>query len=154
LDDVTTMRLFRIPAVVPALLLAAAVSAVAGPKRHWQTGTLVDAGRKHDLAIGGAASRTRPPFPPGGVVPTTNGVPEVGTYVFETAEVRLELEAMVPATGSDFEHEITVGQPVTFALEKNTVYVKLANGREHRLRVIRKSPSSREGPAHAGPVRS
>ena len=138
------MRLFRIPAVVPALLLIAAVSAVAGPKRHWQTGTLVDAGRKHDLAIGGAASRTRPPFPPGGVVPISNGVPEVGTYVIETAELRLELEAMVPAKGSEFEHEVTVGQPVTFALEKNTVYVKLANGREHRLRVVKESPKKED----------
>lgn len=114
----------------------------AGPKRHWQTGMLVDAGRKHNNAIGGAASETRPPMNPG-IVPTPHGTPEVGTYVIETADLRLELEAMVPVALSDFERQVTVGQPVTFALEKNTVYVKLAKGREHRLRVVRKSPKKK-----------
>ena len=139
------MRLFRIPAVVQALLLLAAVSAVAGPKRHWQTGTLVDAGRRHNNAIGAAASETRRPANPGGYVPTPHGTPEVGTYVIETAELRLELEAMVPANGSELERQITVGQPVTFALESNSVYVKLDNnGREQRLRVVRKSPKKQD----------
>ena len=64
--------------------------------------------------------------------------------MIETAELRLELEAMVPAKGSEFEHEVIVGQPVTFALEKNTVYVKLANGREHRLRVVKESPKKED----------
>jgi hypothetical protein len=138
------MRLLRVPTVVPALLLIAAVSTDAGPKRHWQTGTLVDAGRKHDNAIGGAASQTRRPVNPGGIVPTFNGVPEVGTYVIETAELRLELEAMVPANGSELERQITVGQPVTFALETSSVYVKLENGREQRLRLVRKSPRTKD----------
>jgi hypothetical protein len=137
------MRLFRLPTIVSALLLVAAVSTVAGPKRHWQTGTLADAGRKHDNAIGGAASQTRRPANPGAIVPTFNGVPEVGTYVIETPELRLELEALVPANGSELERQITVGQPVTFALEANAVYVKLANDREQRLRVVRKSPAKK-----------
>jgi hypothetical protein len=114
----------------------------AGPKRHWQTGTLVDAGRKHNNAVGGAATETRRPMDPR-VVPTPRGTPEVGTYVIETTDLRLQLEAMVPVAGSDFEHQIAVGQPVTFALEKNTVYVKLAGGHEHRLRVIRKSAKNK-----------
>ena len=114
----------------------------AGPKRQWQTGTLVDAGRKHNNAVGGAASEARRPMNPG-IVPTPRGTPEVGTYVIETAELRLELEAMVPVALSDFEREIAVGQSVTFALEKNTVFVKLAKGREHRLRVVRKSPKKK-----------
>src|SRR4029078_10469169 len=100
------MRLFRIPAVVPALLLIAAVSAVAGAKRHWQTRTPVDPGREHALAIGGAASRTRPPFPPGGVVPISNGVPEVGTYVIETAELPLQLEDVGAAAVSGLRQKI------------------------------------------------
>ena len=130
------MRVSNVVIIVAALT---SFAAAAGPRRQWQSGTLVDAGRKHDIAIGGAASETRRPANPGGVVPTFHGVPEVGTYVIETAELRLELEAMVPAKGSDFEQEITVGQPITFALEKNSVYVKLANGREQRLRLVKKS---------------
>jgi hypothetical protein len=132
------MRSYRLPIALAIAMSLVPAAAPAGPKRQWQTGTLVDAGRKHDIAIGGAASQTRRPANPGGTVPTFNGIPEVGTYVIETVELRLELEAMVPAKGSEFEREITVGQPVTFAIEKNEVYVKLANGREHRLRVVRK----------------
>ena len=130
----------RLSIVLLVAMSLVAAAAFSGPKRHWQTGTLVDAGRKHDNAIGGAAMPTRPPFPPGGVVPPLSGASEVGIYVIETAELRLELEAMVLAKGSEFEHDFIVGQPVTFAREKNSVYVKLANGREQRLRLVKESP--------------
>ena len=39
--------------------------------------------------------------------------------------------------------DAVVGQPVTFALEKNTVYVKDADGAEHKLRVTKKSRPER-----------
>jgi len=132
------MRPYRLPIAFAIAMSLVPAAAPAGPKRQWQTGTLVDAGIKHDNAIGGGASQTRRPANPGGVVPTFNGVPEVGTYVIETADLRLELEAMVPAKGSEFERQVSIGQPITFALEKNRVYVKLADGREHLLRVVRK----------------
>jgi hypothetical protein len=137
------MRLSGFHVIVAALMSLTAVTIVAGPRR-WQTGTLVDAGRKHDNAIGGAASQARPPANPGGVVPTFNGVPEVGTYIIETAELRLELEAMVPAAGSELERQVSVGQPITFALEKNTVHVRLPDGREQRLRVVKKSSPKKQ----------
>lgn len=125
--------------LVTALSLAAA-AVLAGPKRQWQTGTLVDAGRKHKALAGGATSATRPPVNSGGYAPAPNVTPEVGTYVIETPEFRLELEAMVPVTGSALEREVGVGQSVTFALDKKTVYVKLANGSEQKLRLMKKSP--------------
>jgi hypothetical protein len=134
------MRPYRLQIALMIAMSLVPVAALAGPRRHWQTGTLVDAGRKHDNTVGGAASETRRPANPGGYVPTPHGTPEVGIYVIETTELRLQLEAMVPVGGSEFEHEFSVGQPVTFALEKNAVYVKLANGREHRLRLVKKSP--------------
>jgi hypothetical protein len=34
---------------------------------------------------------------------------------------------------------VTVGQPITFALDKKALYVQLPNGREHRLRVMKKT---------------
>lgn len=134
----------RLSIVLLVAMSLVAAAAFAGPKRHWQTGTLVDAGRKHDNAIGGAAMPTRLPANPGGVVPPFSGVPEVAVYVIETAELRFELEAMVPAKDSEFEHDFIVGQPVTFALEKNSVYVKLANGREQRLRLVKESPRKKD----------
>src|SRR6187549_251907 len=96
------LRSFPI-AIVVLLSVAAAAPAGAGPRRQWQTGTLVDAGRKHDNAVGAGASGTRPPANSGGYFPTPNLTPEVGTYVIETPDLRLELEAMVPVGGSDFE---------------------------------------------------
>jgi hypothetical protein len=132
-------RFVTLPIVVLLASLSGAGPASAGPKRQWQTGALVDAGRKHDNAVGGAASDTRPPANSGGYFPTPNFTPEVGRYVIETMDMRLELEAMVPVGGSDLEREVIVGQAVTFAVEKKTVYVKLPSGREHKLRLIRKS---------------
>ena len=133
------MHFRSFPAAIVALCIAAAVPADAGPKRHWQTGTLVDAGRDHNNAVGAAARETRPPANSGGYFPTPNLTPEVGTYVIETPDLRLELEAMVPVGGSDFEREVMVGQSVTFALDKKSVHVKLASGREHTLRLVKKS---------------
>jgi hypothetical protein len=80
------------------MVLATAVclmAVAAGPRRHWPTGTLVDAGRKDTNAIGGAASGARPRVGPGVFsIPTPHGTPEAGTCVIETAELRLELEVM------------------------------------------------------------
>jgi hypothetical protein len=107
-------------------------------KRHWQTGTLVDAGITHKTFIGGAASETRPPLNAGSVVPPPNTTPEVATYVIETDDLRLELQALVPINASTTETELKVGQAVTFALEKSTVYIRLANGHEQKLHVVKK----------------
>ena len=68
-------------------------------------------------------------------------MPEVATYVIETADLRLELQDVV-AIGSrgSFGRDVTVGGPVTFALSKNAAYIRKADGSEYRLRVTRKVP--------------
>ena len=38
--------------------------------------------------------------------------------------------------------EMVVGEPVTFAVEKNSVYIKDADGKEYRLRVTKKTPKT------------
>ena len=67
--------------------------------------------------------------------------PDVGTYVIEAAEMRFELEDILPISDSrSFDATVKSGDSVTFALEKNTIYVRNADGTEHRLRVTRKTP--------------
>jgi len=70
--------------------------------------------------------------------------PDVGKYVIETAEMRIELEDILPISDSrSFDATVKTGDSVTFALEKNTVYVRNADATEHRLRVTKKTPRKR-----------
>jgi hypothetical protein len=128
-------------ALVAGIMALLSAVPVTDHKRHWQTGTLVDAGIKHKTFAGGA-SGTRPPFGSGSL-PTPNATPEVGTYVIETDELRLELEGVAPISASTLDAELTVGHVVTFAIEKSTVYIRLADGHEQRLRVVKKLAKKR-----------
>jgi len=66
---------------------------------------------------------------------------EVATYVIETDDRRYELQGMM-AIGSDgFERNVTVGMPVTFAVEKKTAYIKLERS-EYRLLVFKNEPKT------------
>lgn len=61
---------------------------------------------------------------------------DVRTYVIETNELRLELQDVV-AVGRRSVDAIP-GTPVTFAFNKNKVYVRDSDGTEHTLRVTKK----------------
>ena len=68
-------------------------------------------------------------------------IAEVRTYIIETDDLRLELKE---STTTDARRiDATVGAPVTFALEKNTVYIKEAEGAEHKLSVSKKITKAR-----------
>ena len=62
-------------------------------------------------------------------------MPEVATYVIETADVRLELQDIVEIGYGSLN--VTVGEPVIFAVQKKTVYVRDAKGSEHKLRLLK-----------------
>jgi hypothetical protein len=65
---------------------------------------------------------------------------DVRTFVIENDEVRLDLEDVVPIGKRSVE--MFEGEPVTFALEKNSVYIQDAAGKEYRLRVTKKTPKT------------
>lgn len=70
---------------------------------------------------------------------------EVGTYVLETADFRLELEDVVPLGSREpFERSVTIGAAVTFALSKNIAYIRNDDGTEYRLRVVKKRSKPRQ----------
>jgi hypothetical protein len=102
-------------AIVGVVLALACVCSAAD--RHWQTGTWREVEvRRKMLDFGPGATS----FDGGGrSAPTMRAMADVRTFVIETDDLRLELEDVVPIGRRSID--ATVGQPVTFALEKNAV---------------------------------
>ena len=112
------------------LLTVAAVVALAGADRQWQTGTWTDVGVKRTATVGDPVHER---MPSGFNKPQMT---EVATYVIETLDRRYELQDMVAIGREGLELHVTVGQPVTFAVEKKTAYIKL-DAHEYRLLVVK-----------------
>jgi hypothetical protein len=119
-----------------ALLLAViAISVVGAAERHWQQGKWIDVDMKRRMVDFGPGSS---PFGGGQrSAPTMRALADVRTYVIETDTLRLELEEVLQVNTRSID--AVVGLPVTFAVEKNSVYVRDANGVEHKLRVTKKT---------------
>jgi hypothetical protein len=120
-------------AILCAIYMGLATAGVlAARERVWQTGTWADVQVTRPRFVFGAASGD----------PASNGptrapsITEIRTYTIETGDLRLELKE---TTRSDMPAvDATVGDEVTFALEKDTVYIKEARGREHAIHVVKK----------------
>jgi hypothetical protein len=121
------------PASIAALLGLLAVG-LAAADRHWQTGMWIDHATKRQMVDFGPGSSG---FGQPGATPALRAMADVQTYVIETDTLRLELQEVVPI-GRD-ALAATVGKPVTFALDKSTVYVRDAGGVEHALHVTKKT---------------
>lgn len=120
-----------------AILFAlVSLSALAAAERHWQTGKWIDVSVKRRMVDFGPGSS---PFGGGGrpSAPSMRAQADVRTYVIETDGLRLELEDVVKINTRSID--AVIGLPVTFALEKNSVYVRDADGLEHKLRVTKKT---------------
>lgn len=122
---------WRATLVTVWLLLGLSVDA----ERKWQTGTWFSAGVKRTSWVTGAAGRSSAITASGTVAPRA----EVGIYVIDSPSMRLEIEDIVPIGSSSIESELKVGGPVTFAVEKSSVYVRGPKGIEHRLRITKKT---------------
>jgi hypothetical protein len=116
---------------IVAIGLSIANAWAAGPERAWQTGIWRDARIVRPKVVFGAPRR--PPI--GSAAPA---LAEVRTYVIETDGLRLELKETTTADAPRVD--ATIGEPVTFALEKNFVYIKEGAGGEHRLGVTKRIP--------------
>jgi hypothetical protein len=117
-----------------AVVLAVCLSAtwVWTVDRAWQTGTWKDVQVKRAKVVFGVSPGD--PTSGGRLPPPTR---ETRLYVIETDDLRLELKQ--DATIETPRLDALVGEPVTFAIEKNTVYVKDAKGHETRLSVTKKT---------------
>lgn len=117
-----------------AICCVVVLALVQAASRHWIVGTWTSLDVKRQmLDFGPGAS----PFGPTPAVPTLRALADVRVYVIETDDLRLELRDVVPVGRRSVD--ATVGNPVTFAVEKNTVYVRDPDGAEHKLRVTKKT---------------
>jgi hypothetical protein len=101
--------------------------------RHWQTGTWGDVTTQRKLVDFGPGSSG---FGPPRSSPTMHAMADVRRFIIETDDLRLEMEDTVPVGRRSIE--VTVGGMVMFALEKSAVYVRDPDGKEHKLRLIKK----------------
>lgn len=121
----------RLTCIAAALAITSGGCATAA--RHWQVGTWTDLGIRRTPWVGAPPSSVGPLTPTSGRPVLT----EVATYVIETADLRLDLEDIVPIGGS-FDRSVSIGATVTFALRKATAFIRQADGTEYRLRIVRK----------------
>jgi hypothetical protein len=123
-----------------AMLLACALVATAAwsADKTWQTGTWREVKVERPMFTFGAT-----PTMPNSGAPRSPAVPrEKRTYVIETGTLRIEIRQ---DTTADTPHvDAIVGEPVTFALEKNNIWVKETSGREYKLSVSKKSPLAKK----------
>ena len=121
--------------VVPVALALTVVCIAAD--RRWQTGTWTDVTVTRQMLDFGPGTT---PFDRSRPAPSMRAMADVRVYVIETDALRLELKHVVPVNKRSFD--AVVGQPVTFALDKNTIYIRDADGIEHKLRVTKKTNKS------------
>lgn len=93
----------------------------------------MDAGLTHDLRVGAGAAGYAPFGSPAPL--KLEPPPSVATYIIETEEMRYEIQDVVPVGYGSLN--LAIGDRVTFAVHKKTIYVRDAKGTEHRLRVMK-----------------
>jgi hypothetical protein len=116
-------------ALVVLLLTAPAVSQAAD--RAWQTGRWYDVQIVRPKVVFGII--TRDPAAGG----QRSAAVEDRLYVIETDALRVEFKQK--ATADDPRIDAIIGEPVSFAVEKNAIYIKDAKGKERRLTVTKKT---------------
>ena len=116
--------------------LALIVAGVFAAERSWQTGTWADVRTTRPRVVFGLQPSPNGPGPR--TLPATT---LVRIYVIETDVWRFELTDVAPASRRTVD--AVVGEAVTFAVDRKTLYVRDRNGFEHRLRVTKKLTKSR-----------
>ena len=137
----TEVRAFmRLRLTSTALLAVLTIGVCEAAERQWQTGTWMDAGTNMTPWVRDPVSATGPL----GGIDARVLMTAVGRYVIETADLQLELEDPLPiGKRGSFALDVTIGATVTFALNKNTAYIRRADGTEYRLRVVKKRTKPR-----------
>ena len=113
------------------LFIVIVVGAQVAAERRWQTGICTQVGIERTLFVADVLHERLPP------TFNTPARTEVATYVIETDDRRYSLQAVVAISSDEFAAHVSVGNSVTFAVEKNTAYIKL-DEREYRL-LVRKN---------------
>jgi hypothetical protein len=123
------------------LILALTACPSSAADRNWETGKWADAGISRNPFVGDPRSGSPAALP----IPHGRATPEVGRYIIETTDMRYTVEDIVPLGGpSSLDLVAKIGDRVTFAVSKNTVYIK-GDGTEYRLRLVKKEARHASG---------
>jgi hypothetical protein len=115
-------------------MLLALAATVTAAEKQWQKGTWGDVTTSRRLVdFGPGSSSFGNPKPQS---PSMQAMADVYVYVIETDDVHLEMKDVVAVGRRTVD--VVPGGEVTFALQKNTVYIRDPNGTEHKLRVTKK----------------
>jgi hypothetical protein len=118
--------------------LALVATAAWSADKTWQTGTWREAKVERPTFTFGAT----PTMPNGGVPRSAAAPREKRTYVIDTDTLRIEIRQ--DTTADTPQVDAVVGERVTFALDKNTIWIKEDSGREYKLSVSKKSALAKE----------
>jgi hypothetical protein len=122
--------------LLAAVVFALVSVATLGAERQWQNGTWRDEKIERPKVLFSVQSRD-----PNSNLPRTASAREIRTFVIDTSTHRLELRQ--DATVETPRIDVVLGQPVTIAIEKKTVYVRDGEGKEHKLSLRKQTPLER-----------
>lgn len=121
--------------ILVAVLVGLIGVSIASAERQWQKGTWREAKVNRPRVMFNVQPRN-----PNSNLPPTAQTREIRTYIIETTAFRLHLRqdttADAPRIGA------LVGEPVTFAVEKKTAYVR-DDGKEYKLSVTKQEKIAR-----------
>jgi hypothetical protein len=127
------------PAVIGVVTIGLMCASLLAADRAWQTGTWREAKVERPKVVFGIA-----PNNPNTGVPRSSppAAMERRTYVIETDALRLEIRQ--EATVDTPRIDVLLGEPVTFAVEKNDIWIRDLNNHEHKMKVTKRTPRSSE----------
>jgi hypothetical protein len=123
-------------ALLAAIVFAVVGTTVMAAERQWQSGTWRDSKIERPKVLFSVQSRD-----PNSNLPRTAAAREIRTFVIDSKTHSLELRQ--DATVDTPRIDVILGQPVTFAIEKKTVYVRDSDGKEHKLSLRKQTPLER-----------
>jgi hypothetical protein len=126
----------RALSAIGVVFLLCSIAGAADSPRRWQRGTWSEVKITRPKIVIGVQPKLRP-----GQTPPAMTL--IRTYVIDTEDLRLELKEPSPPPRRSVE--AMVGHPVTFALEKNTLYVRDDDGTEHRLQITKRQERGSAG---------
>jgi hypothetical protein len=128
------MPMKRTPLLALLLVLCSIAAPAWSADKVWQKGTWREVKVERPKVVFGMT-----PNMPGTGAPRSAAAPmEKRSYVIETDTLRLELRQ--DAAADTPRVDALVGEPVTFAIEKNDIWIKDSEGHEHRMRISKRSP--------------
>jgi hypothetical protein len=122
-------------AVAVGLMCAGLLAA----ERVWQTGTWREAKVERPKVVFGVAPNNPDTGVPRSSPPAAR---ERRTFVIETDGLRLEIRQ--DATVDTPRIDALIGEPVTFAVEKNDIWIRGLDNHEHKMKVTKRTPRTSE----------